>query len=115
MPFKKGNRLQEKRKRCKGGRPTREEAAAKETAQQKALRLIEEAAEKIVEKYLRFAQKNAATARHYMDKLLPDEYEIGTPDSATIEIRVKRKVENTSKPKTGDRVDRHHRQIRVSS
>lgn len=115
MPFKKGNQHYKKRRRNLGGRPKGEEVAAKETAQQKALRLIEEGAEKIVKKYLTFARSNAATARHYMDKLLPDEYEIQRPQEATLTITVKRRVqEGSGGDRSQLRPDRKHRSVRFS-
>lgn len=115
MPFKKGNKHWKRRKKESPGRPRREEAAAKESAQQKALRLIEAGAEKVVKKYLVFARSNAATARHYMDKLLPDEYEIDTPKEATLTITVKRRVqESADRDRAELRPHGKRRSVRVS-
>lgn len=113
MPIKKGEKLWLKRKHHRGGRPKREEAEAKESARAAALRMIEEAAAKVVKKYLKFACANAATARHYMDKLLPDEYEIDTPREAVFKITVKRRVQGES-GRDQLRPDRKRRSVRLS-
>lgn len=67
------------------------EAALKKAVQAKALELIEGKVEVIVKKYLRHAERDPATARHYVDKLLgTDPFDLPGPNSATLTIRVRR-------------------------
>ena len=113
MPFEKGHKLTSRRKRNRGGRPTREQAAAKATAKERAIELIEKETEKVVKKYLSFAKSDPATARHFLDKLLPDEYQIDLPQTASIEVKVKRRVESEKGDEPNVRPDRHHIQVRV--
>jgi len=93
MRFKKGNKLAKGGRRTpRGGRPTKQAAGVKQAARVMALEMIERDWKPVVKRYIHFALKDAATCRHFMDKLLPDQFDIAVPHSATFTITVRRQT-----------------------
>lgn len=73
MPFVKGNKHARGGQRLGAGRPTVPEALAKATTQQRAIKRIEAAADKIIDRYLKRAIERKAdrVLCHAVDKLVP--------------------------------------------
>jgi hypothetical protein len=71
MAFEKGNRAAKRRKKKAGGRPTKAQAAEKESFRQALERKREERAEELAGAYYDMALADPATMRHAVDKVLP--------------------------------------------
>ena len=72
MKFEKGNKLAEGGKRNPpGGRPTKAQAAEKESFRQALERQREERAQELASAYYDTALADPATLRHCVDKVLP--------------------------------------------
>jgi hypothetical protein len=75
--FQKGNREATKRRRCAGGRPTREAQAQKKLAGDRARERIEASVDAVMDEYIRLAKggrvrkgSSPATIRHYVERLV---------------------------------------------
>jgi hypothetical protein len=72
MRFQKGNKFSKGGTRGnKGGRPTKEEVAKRESLRQMIERKREEEAEAFQQAYFKMAKDDPATMRHFIDKVIP--------------------------------------------
>jgi hypothetical protein len=74
MQFQRGNRLADKRKNRRGGRPTKEEAEKKQVEAETAKEIIEQNAAKLANKLINDAMtaKGRRSLHKAIDKLVPD-------------------------------------------
>ena len=71
MKFQKGHKLAKGGRREGAGRPTREQAAEKESFRQALERKREAKAGILADKYYEMALNDPATMRHLVDKVIP--------------------------------------------
>jgi hypothetical protein len=71
MPIKKGEKLWQRRKHHRGGRPTKEQAAEKESFRQALERKREAKAGILADKYYEMALNDPATMRHLISQVIP--------------------------------------------
>lgn len=71
MTFPKGHKLAKGGKRPGAGRPSKAQLAARKQVEERVWQKLEAAVDKVVKKYLQFAEEDPATCRHAVDKLIP--------------------------------------------
>lgn len=73
MPFEPGNTLHATRETFKGGRPKKSAIELLEEAREEVLKRLAKEAGGIFSHYKKLIREDAATCRHAIDKLLPDD------------------------------------------
>ena len=90
MPFEPGNQLAKGGKREGAGRPTKLEAEAKETAAQRARKMLEDAYQPVFKTYVALAQggQDPTTTRHFVDKILPDDKDLNHGQTIIVNLGI---------------------------
>lgn len=93
MPFKKGERHPNQGGRAaglKGGRPTKEAIAERESLREAVERELQERGSIWCSKYLNMAEQDPATMRHLIDRVIP-------PAKQTVAVEVGGELESAIK------------------
>ena len=98
MPFQKGNKLSPGGKRGnKGGRPTREQQAKKQSFLEALIKERDKQAAKLAIRYFEMAQSDPPTMRHAVDKIMPNP-KVDVEHSGTVIHELKTNVPDEEDP-----------------